>query len=70
MTRKLLLLAIVVGALGFLTPAYADTIEPWDFCNPILGTIDPLFTLEFEHWRAALFELRPQGICRVEAITS
>jgi len=29
MTRKLLLLGTVVGTLGFLTPAYADTI--WDF---------------------------------------
>jgi hypothetical protein len=69
MNRKLLLLGIVAGALDFLTPAYAATIEPSDFCNPILSTIDPLFTLEFEKWRAALFKLSPQGICRVEAIT-
>jgi hypothetical protein len=70
MTRTLVLLGIVGSALGFLTPAYAETIEPSDFCNPILGMIDPLFTLEFEHWRAALFALSPQGICSVEAVTS
>ena len=32
MTRKLLLLGTVVGALGFLTPAHADTI--WNFNAP------------------------------------
>src|SRR6516225_3460282 len=39
MTRKLLLLGTVVGALGFLTPAYA---EIWNFNSPVsppaLGT--------------------------------
>jgi hypothetical protein len=40
MTRKLLLLGTVVGALGFLTPGYADEI--WNFNSPVsppaLGT--------------------------------
>jgi hypothetical protein len=32
MTRELLLLGTVIGALGFLTPAYADTV--WNFSTP------------------------------------
>ena len=40
MTRKLLLLGTVVGALGFLTPGYANEI--WNFNSPVsppaLGT--------------------------------
>ena len=38
MTRKFLLLGTVVGALGFLTPAYAD--EVWNFNSP-LGNLGP-----------------------------
>jgi hypothetical protein len=38
MTRKLLLLGTAVGALGFLTPAHADTI--WNFNTPT-GNLGP-----------------------------
>jgi hypothetical protein len=37
MTRKLLLLGTVVGALGFLTPAHADTIWNFDTATGNLG---------------------------------
>jgi hypothetical protein len=61
MTSKLLLLGIVAGVLGLLTPAYACTIEPWNFDNPVLGATGLLFTLKSEKGRAALFELPPRA---------